>query len=98
MALWHSSRHHRTVASVAVQGVGATGATNETRLPAAALEFEIVENILLRNDDATLRLLHTLREIEVGLAFDDYGTGYASLSRLKRYPVTRLKVDRSFIR
>ncbi|MGA1834699.1 putative bifunctional diguanylate cyclase/phosphodiesterase [Rhizobium wenxiniae] len=71
---------------------------NETGLPAVALELEIVENILLRNDDATLQLLQTLREIGVGLAFDDYGTGYASLSLLKRYPVTRLKIDRSFIR
>jgi diguanylate cyclase (GGDEF)-like protein/PAS domain S-box-containing protein len=70
----------------------------ETRLPAASLELEIVENILLRNDDATLQMLRALREIGVGLAFDDYGTGYASLSLLKRYPVTRLKIDRSFIR
>jgi diguanylate cyclase (GGDEF)-like protein/PAS domain S-box-containing protein len=71
---------------------------NETRLPAGALELEIVENILLRNDDATLQMLRSLREIGVGLAFDDYGTGYASLSLLKRYPVTRLKIDRSFVR
>lgn len=71
---------------------------NDTRLPPEALELEIVENVLLRHDDSTLRLLQDLRALGVGLAFDDYGTGFASLSLLKRYPVTRLKIDRSFIR
>lgn len=70
----------------------------ECGLPADALELEIVENILLRNDTKTARLLRDLHELGVGLAFDDYGTGFASLSLLKRYPVTRLKIDRSFIR
>lgn len=70
----------------------------ETGLPAHCLELELVENILLRSDKATLRLLHRLRNLGVGLAFDDYGTGFASLSLLKRFPVTRLKIDRSFIR
>ncbi|WP_328484881.1 putative bifunctional diguanylate cyclase/phosphodiesterase [Methylobacillus arboreus] len=70
----------------------------ETGLPAESLELEIVENILLRNDNMTLKLLHGLRDIGVGLSFDDYGTGFASLSLLKRYPVNRLKIDRSFIR
>lgn len=70
----------------------------DTGTPAAGLELEIVENIVLRNDSATLDTLHALRGIGVGLAFDDYGTGYASLSLLKRYPVSRLKIDRSFIR
>ena len=68
-----------------------------TGLPAEALELEIVENILLHDDSTTLRLLHELRALGVGLAFDDYGTGYASLSLLKRYPVSRLKIDRSFV-
>ncbi|MEO9341045.1 EAL domain-containing protein [Mesorhizobium sp. SB112] len=70
----------------------------ETRLPADALELELVENILLRNDAMTARLLKDLCELGVGLAFDDYGTGFASLSLLKRYPVSRLKIDRSFVR
>jgi diguanylate cyclase (GGDEF)-like protein/PAS domain S-box-containing protein len=70
----------------------------DTGLPPAALELEIVENILLRNDASTLSLLQGLRDLGVGLAFDDYGTGYASLSLLKRYPVNRLKIDRSFVR
>ncbi|RYG98744.1 MAG: EAL domain-containing protein [Alphaproteobacteria bacterium] len=70
----------------------------ETGLIPNCLELEIVENILLRYDDSTLQLLKDLRRLGVGLAFDDYGTGFASLSLLKRYPVTRLKIDRSFIR
>ncbi|WP_265519764.1 putative bifunctional diguanylate cyclase/phosphodiesterase [Nitratireductor luteus] len=69
----------------------------ESGLPPAALELEIVENILLQNDSTTSQLLQDLRALGVGLAFDDYGTGFASLSLLKRYPVTRLKIDRSFV-
>ncbi|MEN5081926.1 EAL domain-containing protein [Bosea sp. TWI1241] len=73
-------------------------ALEETDLAPDALELEIVETILLRNDTGTLQLLSDLRTLGVGLAFDDYGTGFASLSLLKRYPVSRLKIDRSFIR
>lgn len=67
-------------------------------LPAKALELEITENIILRHDDAMTGPLRSLRDDGVGVAFDDYGTGYASLSLLKRYPLTRLKVDQSFVR
>lgn len=70
----------------------------ETGLPASSLELEIVETSFLRNEAVTKKLFHNLRDIGVGLAFDDYGTGYASLSLLKTYPVSRLKIDRSFIR
>lgn len=57
-----------------------------------------MENILLQNDQGTFEHLLGLREMGVSLSFDDYGTGYASLSLLKRYPVTRLKIDQSFVR
>ncbi|SDV48784.1 putative bifunctional diguanylate cyclase/phosphodiesterase [Chitinasiproducens palmae] len=70
----------------------------DTTLAPSALELELVENILIRDDPSTLRLLRELRNLGVGLAFDDYGTGFASLSLLKRYPVSRLKIDRSFVR
>ncbi len=70
----------------------------DTGLPPEALELELLENTMMRNDSATLKMLQTLREMGVGLAFDDYGTGFASLSMLKRFPVSRLKIDRSFIR
>ncbi len=73
-------------------------ALQDAALPPEALELEILENILLRNDATTLRLFSELRAFGVGLAFDDYGTGFASLSLLKRYPVSRLKIDQSFVR
>jgi diguanylate cyclase (GGDEF)-like protein len=66
-------------------------------LPPTALEIEITENVFLRQEDEIIAPLHALRALGVGLAFDDYGTGYASLSLLKRYPVSKLKIDRHFI-
>lgn len=67
-------------------------------LPGAALEVEITETIILRHDEALIAPLRRLKQAGVGIAFDDYGTGYASLSLLKRFPLTRLKIDRSFVR
>lgn len=69
-----------------------------TGLEPAALELEITENIILSHDDAVIAPLTRLRDRGVAIAFDDYGTGYASLSLLKRFPITRLKVDQSFVR
>jgi diguanylate cyclase (GGDEF)-like protein/PAS domain S-box-containing protein len=74
------------------------GALEQSGLHPADLELEITENIVLRHDDAMTAPLRELRALGVGLAFDDYGTGYASLSMLKRFPITRLKIDREFIR
>jgi len=70
----------------------------ETNLPPTALELEITENIILRHDEEMIGPLRELHAEGVGIAFDDYGTGYASLSMLKRYPLNRLKVDQSFVR
>jgi diguanylate cyclase (GGDEF)-like protein/PAS domain S-box-containing protein len=68
-----------------------------TSLPPEALEIEITENIILAYDDLVLEPLRVLYQLGVGIAFDDFGTGYASLSLLKRYPLTWLKIDRSFV-
>ncbi|WP_213768686.1 EAL domain-containing protein [Caballeronia sp. dw_19] len=73
-------------------------ALDEFNLPPTALELEITENIILRHDEHMLRPLRELHELGVGIAFDDYGTGYASLSMLKRYPLSRLKIDQTFVR
>ena len=70
----------------------------KTVLPPAALEIEITEALILRHEDDVVAPLQALRARGVGVAFDDYGTGFASLSMLTRYPVSRLKIDRSFTR
>ncbi|MDE1568002.1 putative bifunctional diguanylate cyclase/phosphodiesterase [Aquabacter sp. P-9] len=66
-------------------------------LPPQALELEITENIVLSNDAAALEALTLLRDMGVGIAFDDFGTGFAALSLLTRYPVNCIKIDRSFV-
>jgi diguanylate cyclase (GGDEF)-like protein/PAS domain S-box-containing protein len=67
-----------------------------TGLPGEALELEITENVALNYEDA-IGVLRTLSERGVKLAFDDFGTGYASLSYLTRFPLARIKIDRSFV-
>ena len=67
-------------------------------LPPEALELEVSENIVLDNDDIVLKTLQRLHNHGIGIAFDDFGTGYASLSLLKTYPLTRIKIDQSFVR
>ena len=61
------------------------------------LEIEITESALLVNPDATLAILHRLRERGVRIAMDDFGTGYSSLTRLQSFPFDRIKIDRSFV-
>lgn len=70
----------------------------EYQLSPSALEVEITENIALQNDESVVVALRELWEIGVQASFDDYGTGFASLSMLKRFPLARLKIDQSFIR
>lgn len=67
------------------------------RLEPQQLELEITENIALF-DDKLLKPLRQLNALGVGIALDDFGTGFASLSTLKRIPLTRLKIDRGFVR
>lgn len=72
-------------------------ALHETGLPASGLELEITENTFLRNEFRIHETLCELRTMGVGIAFDDYGTGFASLTMLKDFPVSCLKIDRSFV-
>jgi diguanylate cyclase (GGDEF)-like protein len=81
------------------------GGLQETILQALAnsglapgrLEVEITESIFLEGGEATLRLLHSLRQLGIRVALDDFGTGYSSLSYLQSFPFDKLKIDRSFI-
>jgi EAL domain-containing protein (putative c-di-GMP-specific phosphodiesterase class I) len=71
-------------------------ALQHSGLPADVLELEITETVALNHDEA-IAPLRELREKGITLAFDDFGTGYASLSYLTRYPVSRIKIDRGFV-
>ena len=62
------------------------------------LTFEITENLFLSEYDRLLEVLEYIRYLGIALSIDDFGTGYSSLSRLKKLPVSELKIDRSFIR
>ncbi len=66
-------------------------------VPADRLEVEITEGVLLTDTPVTTRNLERIRALGVGVALDDFGTGYASLSYLRRFPLDRLKLDRSFV-
>ncbi|WP_455271090.1 putative bifunctional diguanylate cyclase/phosphodiesterase [Rhizobium herbae] len=74
-----------------------TDALAEHGLAPSALGLEVTETIALLNDDHAVAAVRTLHDLGVGIAFDDFGTGYASLSSLQRFPLTTLKIDRSFI-
>lgn len=71
---------------------------NETKLDPHLLELELTENILMHDIDEVIVQLQQLSNLGVAISIDDFGTGFSSLSYVKRLPVDRLKIDQSFIR
>lgn len=62
------------------------------------LELELTESLTLDESETTLRTMEELKAIGVTLSLDDFGTGWSSLSYLRRFPLDRIKIDRSFVR
>jgi diguanylate cyclase (GGDEF)-like protein len=74
-----------------------SNALSETGLAPQRLELEITESLMVENDDHVLQQLDAIRHMGVSIAIDDFGTGYSSLGQLWRFPIDKLKIDRSFI-
>jgi EAL domain-containing protein (putative c-di-GMP-specific phosphodiesterase class I) len=68
-----------------------------TRLTPALLELEVTEDIILADAEKALAMFREIQDLGVHVVFDDFGTGYASLSYLKQFPLDGLKIDRSFV-
>ena len=72
-------------------------ALSDTGMTADQMELELTESTIMQNDQLTERTVQELKHLGLGLSLDDFGTGYSSLSYLRRFPIDRVKIDRSFI-
>lgn len=67
------------------------------KIPASCLEVEITENVIMRDMAHVIQKLRRLTQLGIKIAIDDFGTGYSSLSYLQQFPISTLKIDRSFV-
>lgn len=70
----------------------------DTGFSPSLLELEVTEDILLEDDEMALDIFRRIQKLGVKIAFDDFGTGFASLTYLKKFPLDRLKIDQIFVR
>ncbi len=105
LAVWQSAGHDLTMSvNVSMRQLDSNGFVDDVRsalqthcLTPSSLIIEITETVLMKDANATVTLLHRLKDLGVMIAIDDFGTGYSSLAYLRQFPVDVLKIDRSFV-
>lgn len=83
--------HRNLLSSIEVSAASAN-------LDLRTLEFEITESVAMHNAEDSIGIMRQLKSLGLQLALDDFGTGYSSLAYLKRFPIDKLKIDKSFVR
>ncbi len=106
LATWQSKGYQCVPVSVNISGVQfyqskfvekLQSAIENAGVPSHLLELEMTESILMKDEDKLLTTFSRLRDLGLSLSVDDFGTGYSNLAYLSRYPINKLKIDRSFI-
>ena len=83
--------HENDIVAIVARTLAASG------LEPRWLELEITEGVIMQEPERVVRVLQELRDLGVKLSIDDFGTGYSSLSYLKRFPIDKIKIDKSFV-
>lgn len=103
---WEESGHERIHIAVNLSTAQITDARllqmledalDRSGVPATRLELEISESTAMRRDVMSASVLERIAEMEIGLSIDDFGTGYSNMAYLRRYPVHKVKIDRSLV-
>lgn len=106
-ALWHGAGYDFLKVSINLSGrqfnnpefiASLKSLVQNTGLNPGLIELELTESMLMRNASKTISALNSLHQFGISIAVDDFGTGYSSLHYLRRFPISTLKIDRSFIR
>ncbi len=103
---WHEAGFSEMVVAVNMSAVQFRQENLAERIVALAaetgadlrhVELELTESMIMHNAEAMIDSMHVLKSLNLKLSIDDFGTGYSSLSYLKRFPIDKLKIDRSFV-